>query len=610
MCEDEKTERRAGPIEMAVSEHVENGRRNDDKTSVTDEEVYISKLRQAIPQCCAVGAKNLLLITFGTTLGFSTILIPALQKEDSDIKVTMEELTWISSLNLFLVPIGCLASGPVSQYLGRKRTMMLANIPFVVAWLIYYYSSNPGMLLAALAITGLTGGLLEGPVITYVAEVTQPYLRGMLSATSSMAVILGIFTQMLSGSLVHWRTVALINLIYPILCFLALCLVPESPHWLAVKGRLKESEHALCWLRGWVNPSYVHNEFGALCEAIQKPTDNTGSEKEKIWQAYTNRTFYQPFFLVSAAFFISNFGGCTTLQTFAVIIFAKLNAPIDKYTATVFLGIAQLIGITICVLTIHLMGKRKLSFLSVGGTGLCFLTTAIYGYLNNADYLDGIKYSWIPTTFMIGGAFTANICLRTLPWILAGEVFPVKVRSSATGAAGMIAYIMASIANKTFLYMENSMSLPGTIFFYSMINLVGLCLLYVILPETEGRTLQEIEEHYAGIQNLKDRPRKEQKATKEKWAVENPAIVHDESTEIGVAGSAGADLPPDLVDDGRGSYEMVDILAIAKRVVYGARDASTRSSSLGLFSASRKTAGMIAWPFIHSSSLSAFHATP
>jgi len=67
--------------------------RNDDKTS---DEAYISKLRQAIPQCCAVGAKNLLLITFGSTLGFSTILIPALQKEDSDIKVTMEELTWIS----------------------------------------------------------------------------------------------------------------------------------------------------------------------------------------------------------------------------------------------------------------------------------------------------------------------------------------------------------------------------------------------------------------------------------------------------------------------------------------------------------------------------------
>jgi len=111
--------------------------------------------------------------------------------------------------------------------------MMLANIPFVTAWLMFHYSNNSGMLFAALALTGLTGGLLEGPVITYVAEVTQPNLRGMLSATSTMSVILGIFTQMLSGSLVHWRTVAMINLIYPVLCFIALCLVPESPHWLA-----------------------------------------------------------------------------------------------------------------------------------------------------------------------------------------------------------------------------------------------------------------------------------------------------------------------------------------------------------------------------------------
>ena len=111
--------------------------------------------------------------------------------------------------------------------------MMLTNIPIVIAWLVYHYASNPAMLFTALAITGLTGGLLEAPVLTYVAEVTQPNLRGMLSATSSMSVVFGVFTQMLSGSLAHWRTVAMINLAYPIVCFIALCLVPESPHWLA-----------------------------------------------------------------------------------------------------------------------------------------------------------------------------------------------------------------------------------------------------------------------------------------------------------------------------------------------------------------------------------------
>lgn len=132
-----------------------------------------------------------------------------------------------------MVPLGGFVSGPISQWLGRRKTMMLASIPFVIAWLIFHYANSARMLLLALAMTGLTGGLLEAPVITYVAEVTQPHLRGMLSATSTMAVITGVFTQMLAGSLVGWRTAVLINIIYPVLCFLSLSLVPESPIWLA-----------------------------------------------------------------------------------------------------------------------------------------------------------------------------------------------------------------------------------------------------------------------------------------------------------------------------------------------------------------------------------------
>lgn len=507
-----------------------NNNTSDEKTSPTNTNgtsgnSSISKVRQALPQCCAVSAKNLLMITFGSTLGFSTILIPELQKENSEIPVTIEELTWISSLNLFLVPIGCFASGPLSQYLGRKRTMMLTNIPFIAAWIIYYYATTPGMLFIALAMTGLTGGLLEAPVMTYVAEVTQPHLRGMLSATSSMSIILGIFMQMLGGKLANWRTVSIVNLAYPLICFAVLCLVPESPYWLAAKGRTREAEQALCWLRGWVSPTQVQAEFHSICQEVHKPAES----REKIWKSFGKRTFYAPFFLVSCAFFIGAFGGTITLQTFAVMIFVKLNAPIEEYTAAVFLGLAELIGTLVCVIAIHFTGKRLLNFVSIGGTGLSFFLTAIYGYLIDGQLIDDQKFSWMPTTLMIGAAFLSHAGIRLLPWVLAGEVFPVKVRSSATGAAGSMGYIFTSIANKVFLYMVGGMSLAGTFLFYAMINLVGGLLLYFILPETEGRTLKEIEEHYAGVQSLKHRPKKEELPFKEKWAATNPAVIYDDN---------------------------------------------------------------------------------
>ncbi|KAH0550116.1 facilitated trehalose transporter Tret1-like isoform X1 [Cotesia glomerata] len=495
----------------------------------TSEKLEISKLRQALPQVFAVSAKNLLLLTFGTTLGFPTILIPSLQKVDADITVTREEITWISSINLFMVPLGCLMSGPISHRLGRKKTMLFINIPFISAWILFYYANSAPLLFVALALTGITGGLCEAPVLTYVAEITQPHLRGMLSATSSMAVIIGVFTQILVGSLTDWRTVALINLIFPTICFLALCLMPESPYWLAGKNRLKEAEEALCWLRGWVSPSHITGELKTVYEVSQRViAGGMDDKKEYWWKIFSKRTFIYPYILISLGFLISSFGGSATLQTFAVTIFASLDAPLEKYTATVFLGLAELIGTAVCVIIIHYTGKRMITFISIGGTGFCFMICAIYDYLNKSAYIDGQMFTWVPTTLLISSAFFSHIGIRLLPWVLCGEVFPAKGRSTATGAAACTGYIFASIINKAFLYMVDLMYLWGTFFFYASVNVIGFIVMYYLLPETEGRTLKEIEDHYAGIESLNNKPSKDKSQLKEKWAVSNPAMVVDD----------------------------------------------------------------------------------
>lgn len=197
----------------------------------------------------------------------------------------------------------------------------------------------------------------------------------------------------------------------------------------SAKGRFAESESALCWLRGWTSPPQVQNEFRTICETVQNPADNTVSDKKEIWRSYTKRTVYMPFILVSMTFVINSFSGGVTIQTFAVMIFAKLKTPIDEYTATVFLGVAQLVSTIVCVLTIHFLGKRMISFISISATGLCLLATVVYGYLTDANYLDGLKYTWLPTALIIGTAFATSFGIRLLPWILIGEVFPAEVRA-------------------------------------------------------------------------------------------------------------------------------------------------------------------------------------
>jgi SP family facilitated glucose transporter-like MFS transporter 8 len=235
----------------------------------------------------------------------------------------------------------------------------------------------------------------------------------------------------------------------------------------------------------------------------------------------------QPYCLVAAGFFFGHFAGMTTLQTYAVSIFAKLGTPIDKYVATLYLGLVELAGALFCVILVHWTGKRPLTFVSTIGNGVCFIVVATYAYFYSSEK----TYEWLPVTFLIGSAFMSHIGIRLLPWILIGEVYPSEVRGVASGASGSIGYIFGFLANKTYFYMLNSMTLPGTFWFYGVVSLIGCVVFYFFLPETEGRTLLEIQEHFEGSRNLlkegKMSPRE-----RENWAVVNPALVPDVETHL------------------------------------------------------------------------------
>lgn len=224
--------------------------------------------------------------------------------------------------------------------------------------------------------------MLEAPVLTYVAEITTPKLRGLLAATGSFCTILGIFSQFLMGLFLKWRTITLVSTIAPMLAILFLFLVPESPHWLILKKRDEEAKKSLMWLRGWRKTfEPVKKEYDELYKSIMKrETTADGETKESLTKEFTKRTFVLPYCICSLAFFIGHFSGMTTLQTYAVPIFAQLKAPVDKYFATMLLGIVELIGTAICVILVRFVGKRKLTFFSTFGCSFCFFSTAIYAF--------------------------------------------------------------------------------------------------------------------------------------------------------------------------------------------------------------------------------------
>lgn len=408
------------------------------------------------------------------------------------------------------------------------------------------------------------------------AEITEPKYRGILSVLGSTCVIAGVFIQFIMGSLMTWRTVAAISAFFPVISILTLFFVPESPTWLIRKQRFSEARQALQWLRGWVQEKSIKAEFDQLFNelitipALENDVNSKGNSCGKTLHMFTKRSFLAPFLLVSYTFFTGHFSGKTSLQTYAVQIFHTLKAPINKYYATILLGVAELIATVSCVFLIHFTGKRPLVLISTIGVGLCFFGAATYAfYLNvvpgfavdnvvaNASALlpkestisqsnitelfqtispeivtgevmaemqetlnlttetsqlfnktelqkDSLLHhnilmtvpnqttnylAWLPLIFLLGAAFFSHFGIRMIPWILIGEVFPASVRSSASGLVSGLGYIFGFLANKLFLQMLSTLTLPGTFWFYSTVALTGAIILYFTLPETEGRTL-------------------------------------------------------------------------------------------------------------------------
>uniref|UniRef100_A0A1B0D994 Major facilitator superfamily (MFS) profile domain-containing protein n=1 Tax=Phlebotomus papatasi TaxID=29031 RepID=A0A1B0D994_PHLPP len=584
-----------------------------------ESEEKFSNFRLVLPQILAVTVKNVLLFGYGMTLGFPTIVIPAIQggegrepTQDDRLLLNKDEISWFSSINLICVPLGCIFSGSITQPIGRRRAMQLVNVPMLMAWLIFHFSTEIFHLYIGLCLAGISGGLSEAPVLTYVAEVTQPQVRGMLQATGSFFTILGVFVQFLLGTFLKWRTIALISSSIPVLSIILLFFIPESPHWLIQKNRLVDGKKSLAWLRGWVPESRVHEEFTDLCNSAKS---RQSSEEEhncaSNYEVYFKKTFVWPFALIAYTFFIGHFSGMTTLQTYAVQIFHTLKAPIDKYYATMLLGVAELLGTLLCVILVHFTGKRPLVFLSTVGCGLCFLATGTYTsflhlipgatihnivanvsaiesesvdeliamnisvlplpmnmpnitdfdvydfeenltttdesylqtenfmadsmrfVLNESDYTEASSeinetvsdddktynipdsiiinlpepkhnnYLWIPLTLLLGSAVLSHTGIRLIPWMLVGEIYPSSIRGCASGISGGAGYVFGFLANKLFLGMVGTFTLNGTFWIYAFIALSGALILYFTLPETEGRTLSVIEEHFAGPINFK-----------------------------------------------------------------------------------------------------------
>ncbi|XP_044174405.1 solute carrier family 2, facilitated glucose transporter member 8-like [Acropora muricata] len=443
--------------------------------------------------------------SFGYQLPYTSEALLDLQSDavDSSIHLSDAQGTWFSSLLAVGAIFGSILGGWTIDHLGRKGTIMACVLPFELGWLLIAFAQNRMMLYSGRVINGMACGMISLAVPVYIAEIVPARLRGMLGSVNQLAVTLGILSSYVMGALVHWQWLALFGAIPPALQVVFMFSMPETPRWSLEKNRRNEALIALQWLRG---PD-ADNE--KECDTIVDSFDHNENLK---WRDFLSPVILKPLVISIGLMVIQQFCGVNAVIFNAASIFK--DAGFDKAKlVSISVGLIQFFGTALACLLMDRAGRRILLWtmalamcITLAGLGFYFEiykapngtdstpasdTVSLLGSIGHS--VQASKISWLSILCLVLFNLAYAVAWGPIPWLVMSEIFPLKARGPASSLATLSNWLLAFVITKTYNSLVSGLTIQGTFWFYSGFSLLGFVFVFFVVPETKGKTLEEIE---------------------------------------------------------------------------------------------------------------------
>ncbi|XP_055619269.1 facilitated trehalose transporter Tret1 isoform X2 [Toxorhynchites rutilus septentrionalis] len=437
---------------------------------------------------CAV---LLLAAACGMPIGYSAVLLPQLYNVSEPLYIDVEMGSWIASVHSLATPIGSFASGPIMDRWGRKPALLLAIVPLLSGWIFLATASSHFLILVGRVVAGISVGLIAAPAQVLLAEIAEPRLRGLLIGAPFVSYSMGILLVYAMGSYLHWREVAWGGIILPILSFVALAFAPETPVYLARNNKLEQAARALTWLRG--SPIQAKRELLQLIERFESETQE--GSNGGIWKTLTEVSLIKPLIIINGFHILQILSGTYLVVFYAVDIISDMGGTdINTMQAAVLTAAVRLAFTFLYCFLLLVMPRRMMVIGSGIGSGISCLAISIFMYVR----LDAIK---TPIDTYVAAAFIllyigTNTGFMTMPGIMIGELLPAKIRGRIAGYLFTVFNLVLFGVAKGFPYAKQAFRTQGLFLIFGTASFGASLLMYLMLPETKGRTLHDIEDYF------------------------------------------------------------------------------------------------------------------
>lgn len=442
-------------------------------------------------------------LLFGFDTGVISGAIPFLQQ---DFGLTDGTIEFITTAGLIGAIVGALIGGSVTDGLGRRKVLILSGIIFGGGALWSGFASTATSLILARLFLGVAIGTASFAVPLYIAEISPTRVRGTLVSLFQLMITIGILVSYFSDFLFAneadvtcWRPMFYVGVIPAIILLVGMIFMPESPRWLFANGRGEEAMAVLARTEG----DGAKDVADSINNEIAKDKQNTST-----WGDLFRKEWKYPLIIAVGIMFIQQFVGINTVMYYSPKIFqmAGFDGSVAAIGASIGVGAINVIATLLSVYFVDRIGRRKLFF--IGMTGMVISLTLLAGSFI-ADFGDAGKFVTVGCTLLYVTFYAVSV--GPLGWLIISEVFPQKLRGKGSSIGSLSVWVFNSIVTFTFFKIAKLLSIPGTevvvggetianpagsFLFYALIAALGMIWGWFFMPETKGKSLEAIEEHW------------------------------------------------------------------------------------------------------------------
>ncbi|KZS13711.1 Uncharacterized protein APZ42_021097 [Daphnia magna] len=450
---------------------------------------------KVLPQLLAAGIGSWGFFCTGTVRGWSSPGIPSLNATKTfDIDAT--EMAWIAAMPPLCALAGALLVGYPMQRYGRRTALIGLSLPFFLGFLLMGFT-NLAQHKAILFIGRLLSGLMNGAATPasqiYISECASPRIRGTLSSFTASALALGILVAYIIGAFVDWWVLAFILSMFPLMLFTGMIFMPETPVWLISHNREDDARKALQRLRG--KRTDIEAEFQRLKENQAKNSQQQEIQPRELLKG----SVLKPLGISMGIMFFQQFTGINAMIFYTVSIFKSAGTTLDGRYATIIIGFVQLIATAGSGFLVDRFGRRflLLSSAAIVSGALAAMGSFFYMQAQWGPALATETLGWLPLLSLIVFFIAYSGGYANVPFILMGEMFPARYRSILGPLSSSFNLCCTFTVVRSFPLMQISMEKYGAFWFFMCCTLVGIVFVYFLLPETKGKTLDDIEKLFS-----------------------------------------------------------------------------------------------------------------